>query len=358
MAAQIDPKIKSIIPHSQPWLTDADHKAVADVLNSGMIAAGALVEQFEGEVSRYLGLIGGVAASSGTDALFLALKSLSVAVGDEVVLPTYVCRAVWDSVCATGATPVLCDIADDWCMNAKTISPHLNACTKAIIVVHTFGIVADVEGICRLGVPVIEDCCQALGAKSKDRLAGTSGALCVLSFHATKLLTTGEGGMALTREPRLLAQLRVLTHGAREDLAVRYRQSLSDLQAALGLSQLRAYEGFLKRRRAIVDYYFAELKGLPVQLPTELRERSLFFRFPLRIAGDFEMIRRAFDQEGVQVRRGVDALLHRKSGRGAEEFPVAERRYSDTVSIPAYPSLSDEDCERVIAACRKVFGAG
>src|SRR2546429_949545 len=180
MAAQIDPTTKSIIPHSQPWLTDADHKAVADVLCSGMIAAGALVEQFEGELSRYLGLISGVAASSGTDALFLALKSLTVAAGDEVVLPTYVCRSVWDAICATGATPVLCDIGDDWCMNAETISPHLNARTKAIIVVHTFGIVADVEAICRMGVPAIEDCCQALGAKSKDRLAGTSGALCIL----------------------------------------------------------------------------------------------------------------------------------------------------------------------------------
>lgn len=321
-----------------------------------MLAAGPLVKKFEEEMSRYLGAAGGVATSSGTDALFLALKALGVGRGDEVILPTYVCRSVWDAVAMVGATPVLCDISDAWCMSAETVERCLSARSKAVIVVHTFGVVAEATAIRRCGLPLIEDCCQALGARGNGAAAGAVGDCCVLSFHATKLLTTGEGGMLLARDPRLLERARALKGGG-GSLAVRYRQPMSDLAAALGLSQLGAYEASLRRRREIADFYFRKLEGLPVSLPAAVRPRSIFFRFPLRVrGGDFEEIRRAFEREGVHVRRGVDALLHRECGLRAEDFPVAEQTFAETVSIPLYPSLTDEDCARVVAACCKIFG--
>jgi UDP-4-amino-4-deoxy-L-arabinose-oxoglutarate aminotransferase len=320
-----------------------------------MIAEGALVDEFEHAVSRYLAMLGGVATSSGTSALFLALKASGIKAGDEVIIPTYVCRSVWDAVSETGARPVLCDIGDDWCMNTDTIKPRITARTKALIVVHTFGIMADIEPICDLGIPVIEDCCQALGTRNRGKMAGLFGAACVLSFHATKLLTTGEGGMVLTDDAQLLKKIKELKHGEADRLILRYRQPMSDLQAALGLSQLAQYDDFLNRRRFITEYYFTHLKDLPIGLPDLIRGKSIFFRFPVRTRHDFDKLRTLFDAEGIQVRRGVDALLHRKIEGILTGFPTAEKIFSETLSLPIYPAMSEEDCERVMTACHDIF---
>ncbi|MBD0370357.1 MAG: DegT/DnrJ/EryC1/StrS aminotransferase family protein [Pyrinomonadaceae bacterium] len=355
MSHQVEKPAALIIPHSKPCLGDEDLRAVASVLETGMIAEGALVREFEEAMSRYLGLRGGVAAPSGTSALFLALKALGVGAGDEVIIPTYTCRSVWDAVRATEASAVLCDITDDWCMSAETIRPHVSKQTKAIVLVHTFGIMAEVDEVCALGIPVIEDCCQSLGAKSGECIAGTKGDLCVLSFHATKLLTTGEGGMALANDEKLLRKLRALKQGEDGPLMLRYRQPLTDLQAALGLSQLGNYDNFLQRRHVIAEQYFIELEGLPVELPQAVKGRSIFFRFPLGVSGEFDAFRRRFDTEGIQVRRGVDSLLHRQCGLSDATFPNATRSFSRTLSIPLYPALSPVDCSRVVEVCRSVF---
>lgn len=258
----------SIITHSRPHLTSEDLTAIHAVLTSGMIAEGEMVGRFEHEVSRYMGIAGGVAASSGTSALFMVLKGLSIGEGDEVILPSYVCQSVWEAVAAAGAQPVLCDIQEDWCMSIDTVRPRVTRRTKAVILVHIFGIVANADGIFSLGIPVIEDCCQAVGAKYDGRMAGTLGQACLLSFNATKLLTTGEGGMVLTNDVTLLKKMRQLKQGNAERMTSRYSSPLTDIQAALGLSQLARYAAFLDRRRAIADYYFSELDGLPLSLPT------------------------------------------------------------------------------------------
>jgi dTDP-4-amino-4,6-dideoxygalactose transaminase len=358
MTHQESPPPGPIIHHSRPCLEAADRAALDAVLETGMIAEGGMTGKFEQEVGRYLGLAAGVATSSGTSALFLACLALGAGPGDEVIIPTYTCRSVWDAVRATGATPVLCDVGEDWCMNGATVKPRVNARTKAIVAVHTFGVMAEVDDIRALGIPVIEDCCQALGARRGLEVAGTRGDLCVLSFHATKLLTTGEGGMALSKDADLLKKLRVLKEGEAPPLIARYRQPLTDLQAALGLSQLARYDDFLQRRRSTAEYYFEQLDGLGLELPGHVRDRTIFFRFPVFIDGDFEALRGRLDAEGVQVRRGVDALLHRQCGQSAEDFPGAERCFARTLSIPLYPALRDEECARVVEVCRRVFSAG
>jgi UDP-4-amino-4-deoxy-L-arabinose-oxoglutarate aminotransferase len=339
------------ISHSKPCLTAADQSALMKMLRSGMIAEGTMVEKFEQAISQYLGLLGGVAASSGTDALFLAMKALEIRSGDEVIIPTYVCRSVWDAVKLTGAEPILCDIGEDWCINHDTVKPHITRRTKAIIVVHTFGIMADVEPIGKIGIPVIEDCCQSLGVKADGIMAGTFGLLCVLSFHATKLLTTGEGGMVLTEDGDLLEKLIGLKYGGKRPYAIRYRKPLSDLQAALGMSQLAQYDDFLHRRKLIADYYFRELKNLVVGLPHHIRDRSVFFRYPLRVDRDFKQLRTSFDAEGIQVRRGVDTLLHRLFKAETGTFPTAENYFKETLSIPLYPALTRKESKRIVNSC-------
>jgi UDP-4-amino-4-deoxy-L-arabinose-oxoglutarate aminotransferase len=344
------------IPHSKPLITKGDKAAIEAVLESDMIAEGARVRQFEEAVSNYLGLLGGFAVASGTNALFLSLRGLGVGIGDEVILPTYVCRSVWDAVVWTGATPVLCDIREDWCIDVTKVKPLVTRSTRAVIVVHTFGIAAEIHPLCDLDIPIIEDCCQALGAKRGNRMVGTFGELCVLSFHATKLLTTGEGGMVLTGRGRLLEKLSGFKQGSPDRCEVRYRAPLTDFQAALGLSQLRQYDSFVQRRQSIADYYFTRLADIPVELPILVRDRSIFFRFPLRIRRDFEEVRLAFHEDGIHVRRGVDTLLHRLFGMDPEAFPEAERCFAETLSIPLYPALTDKACERIVRVCHRILG--
>jgi len=349
------PPQKFIIAHSKPSLSAKDRKAIDAVLSSGMVAEGNLVRRFEHRISQYLNLLGGVATSSGTDALYLALRALEIGDDDEVIIPTYVCRAVWDAVKATGALPVLSDIGEDWCMNLNTIRPWITKRTKAIIVVHTFGIMADVAPICDLGIPIIEDSCQAFGVKIGGELGRTLGKLCVLSFHATKLLTTGEGGMVLTNDEDLLKRLRGFKESKGIPSTIRYRQPMSDLQAALGLSQFARYEEFLDRRSFIADYYLTHLKGFPIKLPHHVRDRSIFFRFPVRVRGNFEKLRKLFNSEGVQVRHGVDTLLHRLFEIESKRFPMAEEYFRETLSIPIYPALKRKELEWVVKSCQHIL---
>ncbi len=332
-----------IITHSKPWITDADMRAVKEAVSSRMISRGAGVKAFEEAVSGYNGTAGSVAVGSGSAAIILALKALNIGPGDEVILPTYVCVSVANAVKAALAIPVLCDVGEHWNMTPEEVAPHISKKTKALIVVHMFGIAADSEAFLRFGVPVIEDCAQAFGASRGNRKVGTIGTVGIFSFHAIKCLTTGEGGMATSMDPTLIDRMREL----RACNAV--ASPMTDIQAALGSSQLARYGEMLSRRKAIAEKYF---KRLPARLTARLSEvgrDSIFFRFPLIVSGDFEARRNACEAAGFAVRKGVDALIHRESGASDKDFPNATKLFEKTLSVPIYPALTDREIGIVLS---------
>jgi perosamine synthetase len=344
-----------MISHSKPWITETDRRAVDQVLASGMIAQGTVVGDFEAKVAGYLGLSGGVAVSSGTAALTLALRALGVTSQSEVIAPTYVCKNVVDAILCTGAKPVLCDVGEEWNMTAATVAPKVTTRTAAIIVVHVFGIPTDTHAFGQLGVPIIEDACQALGTRLKGAYVGSLGTVGVFSFHATKCLTTGEGGMVVSNDTTLLARMRELRNGTSSVSSGRLTSPLTDVQASLGLSQLARYPQFLARRQEIAELYFSELRTCRMQLPVALQGRSVFFRFPVRVRGNLDRYQARFIELGIHVRRGVDTPLHRILGLDARSFPVAETLFAETLSLPIYPALQDQDLEKLLAAYRAVF---
>jgi UDP-4-amino-4-deoxy-L-arabinose-oxoglutarate aminotransferase len=254
-----------------------------------------------------------------------------------------VCAAVAQAVLWTGAMPALCDVGDDWCVNVDTVRPALTRRTKAVVAVHTFGIVADTRPIVELGVPVIEDLAQAFGASSSEGRAGGFGELSIASFHATKCLTTGEGGMAFARDRLMVDRLRGLKRSS-------HRLPLSNLQAALGLSQLRRYGDFLDRRNQIAGRYRRAVpdRFLP---PASVLGRTMHFRFPMRVEGDVAGLMAAFEAHGVLAKRGVDSLLQDQPGR----FPGAESAFQHTVSLPIHPSMSAQEVDRVVEAAQQVL---
>lgn len=330
-----------MILHSKPWITPQDIQAVEDTLKSGMLAQGQKVREFESLVSDWVSANGGVAVASGSAAVQLALLTIGVGANDEVILPTYVCESVMEAVLSTGATPVLCDVGTNWVMEAVNAEPKITSKTKAIIVPHMYGIFADINGFKKFGLPVIEDFAQALGDKSIDKLQGDIG---VLSFHPTKCLTCGEGGMLVAKSDELLQRARTIRDGSANASMPRLIAPLSDIQAALGISQLNRYHLSLKRRREIAGRYMIDLAAISLKLINyDAKASSMFFRLPLCVEGGLEKYQPLFAQHGVHIRKGVDRLLHRLVGLNDSDFPVAVRLFDTTISLPLYPALTEEE---------------
>jgi UDP-4-amino-4-deoxy-L-arabinose-oxoglutarate aminotransferase len=340
-----------LILHSKPWLTDDDVDAMSAVVRSGMVAQGARTEALERELAAWVGAGHGIGVASGSAAILLALRALGIGAGDDVVLPTYVCSSVMEAAAAAGATPILCDVGDDWVMTPGDVAAAITKTTKAIIVPHMYGIYADIEAFRQFGVAIVEDCAQAVAGRGEKAIAGDAA---VFSFHPTKCLTSGEGGMVVTNDAGVAARAKLLRDGngtgGREVFS-----PLSDIAAALASSQLARYGEALRIRREIAGDYFAVLgDAIDPHLRALLESRSMFFRFVLRVPS-FDAAARAFAAEGVIVRKGVDLLLHRLAGLGDERFPKSTELFETTVSLPIYPALTGRERAVCAAAAAKVL---
>lgn len=344
-----------MIPHSRPTVSEADAARVAAVVGSGALVQGREVAAFERELARRLGTEAAAAVSSGSAALELSLRALGVGPGDEVLIPTYVCDALWHAVQRCGATAVLAD-ADPTTLSiaADDAKRRLTARTRCVIVPHAFGLAVDLAPFAPLGVEVLEDCAQGLGAVVGRRPAGALGRLAICSFYATKMLTTGEGG-AVVGAAGLVEHARdARDYDERSALAPRFNYKLTDFQAALGRSQLERFEAFVARRRAIAARYRARLARLPCALPPDVGERHVYHRFVIALERPVGPLIERLDARGIAARRPVFRPLHR--ALGLTGYPEAERLWETRLSLPCYPSLTDAEVETVVRALAEALG--
>ena len=350
----------TMIPHSRPSIDREEIRAVTAVLQSGHLAQGTVVERFERGLATYLGLAGGVAVNSGTMALEVALRVLGIGFGDEVILPSYVCAAPWQAVQRVGAQARLVDIEPEtFQIDADLARAAITSRTRAIIVPHLFGLPADLTALTQLGVPLIEDCAQTLGAMEQGRSVGSVGVLTVCSFYANKLLCAGEGGMVLSSDPVLLERARALREydGAPSLNPQATNLKMTDLQAAVGLAQLDRLPGFLERRVSLALGYRGALAGTSAILPAVPVGRShVYYRFVVRISqrrsGSDELSEclRRMERLGVQCRKPVFRSLHRYLG--LDGFPVSEAAEREALSLPLYPALADAEAAHILIAMR------
>lgn len=334
----------TLIQHSKPWLTEKDEIIIKKNFNSANLARGPITEEFEDRVCRYLGAKRAVAVSSGTSALFLALKLLDIKKGDEVILPTYVCESVLEVVNLVEAKPVLCDVNLNGVIELENILPHITGQTKAIIAVHIFGHPCNVKSLQSTGIPVIGDLCQAFGLTPNHDVMGDIG---VLSFGATKCLTTGEGGMIILKDD-VISGVKNRLEDSEIVKTIQLLAPLSDFQSSLGISQLNRYAKFLSKRSSIRNIYDQKLDNL--NIPIHQIDTNILFRYTVRSKHDFLYLQEKFLSEGICVRRGVDQLLHQKIGMSDSGFVNAINLFQSTISIPFYPALSEQEINKISRA--------
>lgn len=355
------PKLPDI-PHSRPTFGADEEQAVRDVLRSGRLAQGPEIERLERELGDWFQGLRGVAVSSGTVAIELALRALGVAEGDEVIMPSYVCAALWHATTRVGARPVLVDIEGErFGLDPAATRRALTPRTKALLVPHLFGLPANVTALERLGVPIVEDCAQTLGALDAGRAVGTMGQMTVCSLYATKLLGAGEGGMVLSRDEQALARVRRLRQYDEDEMltAGASNAKMSDIHAAIARRQLARLPDLLTRRRAIAAQYREAWGGLPVHLPAVPEGCThSYFRFVVTVRGGqvdgdaAGLLMEHTARQGVQCRRPIFKPLHRYLG--LDGFPETERAFRTALSVPLYPSLSEEEIRRVMTCLQGV----
>lgn len=365
-------KTASAIPLVKGTIERDDLAAVTRIVRRGGLSEGETTRRFERAFARFLSLTGGVATSSGTAALHLALAALEIGAGDEVIFPSYTCTALLHATLYVGATPRLVDNhlnagGADFNLAPEAVAQVIGPKTKAIIVPHMFGTPADLDGVLALGVPVIEDPTQAVGARYRGRPLGSLGTLAVFSFHASKMLSTGEGGMVLTGNPELLNRIRDLNDyesnlvamrmvrdesTIRQQYRLRYNYRMTDAQAALGLNQLRKLPAFIASRRAIAGIYNKAFSDCQVQLPAlGKRDERVFFRYLVQTKRDIPHLLASFRRAGIEAGRGVYPALHQYLGLPKAAFVNAEAATASLLSIPLYPSLRPGQIARI---CREV----
>ena len=351
------------IPLSAPDITDAEIDAVTAVLRTNRLSLGPRLGEFESAFARYIGTPYAIAVSSGTAGLHLCIRALNLGPGDEVVVPSFTFIAAANAIRYERATPVFVDI-DPVTLNATPalIQAAITPRTRAILAVHTFGVPADMPAILaiarRHNLFVVEDACEAIGASLHNQRVGSFGDAAVFAFYPNKQITTGEGGMVVTRNHALAERIRALRNQGRypsddwlqhSELGYNYR--LSELACALGLAQLDRIHAILAARDAVARRYHERLANLPLALPPlDLPNTTIsWFVYVVRLHERFsqqqrDALLRALTTHGIGCARYF-APIHRQPAYAdwsAIHLPVTESVAARTLALPFFNRLTAE----------------
>ncbi|MEU1762963.1 DegT/DnrJ/EryC1/StrS family aminotransferase [Micromonospora sp. NPDC005652] len=374
------------VPFYRPSVGSAEVDGVAETLRSGWLANGERTALFEQRMADLVGGSAAVATASGTAGLFVALQALGVGPGDEVITTPVTCIASVNALAMTGASPVLVDVrADTLTLDPELVEAAVTDRTVAIMPVHYAGVAEDIDAIAavarRHGLAVLDDAAHALGASSRGRPVGSTADLTVFSFSATKIITTGEGGMIVGR-PDLVARARILANLGADRHATPptaaapsswanvvvpgLKLAMCDVAASIGLAQLDRLPSFLARRRAIAARYGERLAGLPgLQLPVVPDGTTASWHlYTLRVTPDELGVDRdefvwRLCQAGVTAAKQFKPAHHEPYLRErfpdlAARLPVTERESRRNLSLPMYPALTEGDVETVVSTVPRV----
>ncbi len=364
------------IPLMSPAFTEGDIQAVTDVLRSGMLVQGKNVAALEERICAYTGAKHAIALSNGTATLHLALLTLGIGPGDEVIVPALSYVATANVVELVGATPIFVDVKErSFNIDPKLIEAAITPRTKAIMPVHEFGLAASIAEIMNIAeahkLAVIEDAACALGAHENGKHVGTSGDFGSFSFHPRKAITAGEGGMLLTNNSDYDRTLRILRNhgvvmedGVMEFELAGFNYRMTDFQAALILSQMDRVEDQITHKQELSEIYLEDLSGLPVVLPQTGSARPHTWQsFHILLNDDIDRAQliKELAAAGIGANYGAQCIpavryYQQKYGQDAAKlYPNAYRAYTKGLVLPLYEKLSAADVRRVAATIQQIL---
>lgn len=358
-----------MIPAARPSIGEEERSAVDRVMRSGMLAQGPEVATFEEEFSAHV--VSGakcVAVNSGTSALHLALLAAGIGPGDEVIVPSFTFAATANSVAMTGATPVFVDIEPDFfCIDPVAVEAAISSRTRAIMPVHLYGHPADVEALATIcdsrGLIMLEDAAQAHAASLHGRPVGTWGIAGSFSFYPTKNMTSGEGGMVVTRDAEIARIVRLLRNQGQER---RYENEIAglnnrmtDVHAAIGRVQLSRLDEWTKLRQRNARFFDEHLEGV-VTPPVAPGAVHVYHQYTIRVQGhDRDSFAARLGELGVGTGVYYPIPNHRLPTYSRKEhLPETERAALEVLSLPVYPTLTEDELSRIVSAVNSTASAG
>jgi perosamine synthetase len=378
---------KKILPYGRQSLDEDDIQTVVEVLRSDWLTTGPKVQEFEESFSAFIGTKYAIAVSSGTAALHAAVFAAGIGPGDEVIVPPMTFAATANAVVFQGGTPIFADVdPDTLLLDPGKAEAKVTPRTKAIIAVDYAGQPCYYDSLRKIAdrhhLTLMADACHALGATYKERKVGTLADLNVFSFHPVKHITTGEGGMITTGNPKFAESMRIFrNHGITTDHLQRqeqgswfyemmdlgYNYRITDFQCALGVSQLRKLERWVKRRQEIAKHYdkaFSNIEGIqPLRVRSDVSHAYHLYVIRLdqtKLGRNRAKIFTELRANGVGVNvHYIPVHLHPyyriKFKTDAGLCPVAEQAYEEIVSLPMFSGLSDREVEKVVTTVRNIL---
>ncbi len=369
----------SFLPFHRPQITESDIDAVSNTMRSGWLTTGPQSDRFEEEFAEYVGASHAVSVNSGTAALHLALEAIGVSAGDEIIIPTMTFAATAEVVEYTGAIPILVDCAPDMLtIDPVSAANALTPRTKAIIPMHYGGHPCDMDTLSKLSdahaIHIVEDAAHALPTSFRGQTIGSLSEFTCFSFYATKTITSGEGGMITTENgdhARRMRKMRLhgIEQAPKDGSAWQYQISgkgfkynLSDLSAALGLSQLRRCDSMWRRRSVIAETYDKSFRDIPaISVPARATHTDPSWHlYTLRLKHNLLTINRdQFIQQLANAQIGTSVHykpLHQhpkyaqNSRYSSAQFPQADQAFQDILSLPIYSAMTDQDVADVVDA--------
>ncbi|MRG46923.1 aminotransferase class I/II-fold pyridoxal phosphate-dependent enzyme [Chitinophaga sp. SYP-B3965] len=364
-----------MIPQIQPWIDDAELQELTRVIASTFITEAALTKEFEQMTQQLTGAKYVIAVANGTVGLYCALKALNIGAGDEVIVPDLTFIATANAVIMAGATPVFCDVeSKTFCIDIASAKSKITAKTKAIMPVHLYGQSADMPAVMKLagehGLKVIEDAAQGVGVLLDGKHAGTFGDIGILSYYGNKTITTAEGGIILTNDEELAKKCYRLKNHGRDTKGtfihehIGFNFSFTELQAAIGVAQMKKLDKIIARKKEIHDKYEQELAGIPgfESLYVNPAVRPVFW-FTSYWVEKLEELAEFLKNNGVQTRRFFYPLhlqpCYQDPSLGIaadpEDFKATTNAYNHGLSLPSSYLLTTEEQDTVIKKIKEFY---
>jgi perosamine synthetase len=357
------------IPISKPSITKLEIEYVTDAITNGWGQhCYDYIHKLGNLFSKYLGVKYALPTSSGTGAIHLALAALGIGKGDEVIVPELTWVATAAPVVWLGATPIFADVLkDSWCVDPKSIESKITSKTKAIFAVHLYGNMCEMDEIIdigkRYGIPVLEDAAQALGSVYKQKKAGSMGLVNVFSFHGTKTMTTGEGGIVVTDNAEVFEKICVLNdHGRNPKVSTKmfwmdkigYKYKISNLAAALGCAQIERIDDLVNRKREIFSWYkklLSKYKDISLNIEPEYVFNSFWMpniMFDRKLNVNMEVLLKNMKEANIDIRTFFYPLSSMPMFQKEESNKIAYDLFDRGLNLPTNFDLTLEDAERVV----------